>query len=97
MYDYQASTPILQDALISMKAAADNIQENARHKGFIGDPNDAKAVLSFLAHYEMDVVDYALLYANSAVIETNDQLVQRWGSAEDKAQATAFRAFDYNA
>ena len=91
------SSEIITDLLCSMRGAVDNIQTDAQQKGFTDDVNDAGAVLDFLANYSMDQEDYALLYANSAVIEECSRHVQRYGDAEQSAEAAKLAMFDYNA
>lgn len=86
---------ILQDILLSMADAVQNIQLDAVSKGFTGDINDAPAVMQSLANYSMDHLDYALLYANSATIENGNRLVQKYGDDEEKAKAAKLAPFDY--
>ncbi len=85
------------DIIVSARAAAQNIQQNAIQKGFKGDKEDAKAVLTYLSNSQMDVTSYADLHANSAVIGESVRLINRWGGDAAKVEIAKFAAFDYNA
>lgn len=92
-----AVNDIIADLLISAYAAVQNIQEDVRSKGFTGSIDDADAVMSFCSSYSFDIEDYALLYANSAVIEECARFVDRYGDQRQRAEAAKYKAFDYNA
>ncbi len=86
---------IIADLLISARAAAQNIQTDAKERSFEGDVADAPAVLRHLADCDLDGEDYALLYANSAIIETCCRTVLDFGTEADKTEAMRWEAFDY--